>query len=84
MKVSTLMLLLSTFDPDADVILQKDAEGNGYTDCHGAKPAIVHRKYGRLIEEVYDPEWTAEDAGLDEDEWHEILETHKRSVVIFP
>lgn len=39
MKVSELIALLNDLDPDVIVVMQKDAEGNGYSPCDGAEAA---------------------------------------------
>ncbi len=43
MKVKQLIKILSEFDQNADVILQKDPEGNGFSHLEGAD----HRADGR-------------------------------------
>lgn len=40
MKVKELIELLQGQDPEAEVILQKDAEGNGYSPLAGADPSL--------------------------------------------
>lgn len=40
MKVQELIELLQGQDPEAEVILQKDAEGNGYSPLAGADPSL--------------------------------------------
>jgi len=37
--VKDLLELLIRFDPSLLVVLQKDAEGNGYSPCAGGEPA---------------------------------------------
>ena len=37
MTVEQLIQLLQSFDPTAQVILQRDSEGNGYSPLHGAE-----------------------------------------------
>jgi hypothetical protein len=39
MKVHELIALLSALDPESPVILQKDAEGNGYSPLSGLQAA---------------------------------------------
>jgi hypothetical protein len=37
MKVKELVELLQTFDPNAEVILQRDPEGNSHSPLHGSE-----------------------------------------------
>lgn len=39
MKVSELIDVLKAMNPEAVVVIQKDAEGNGYSPCVGAEEA---------------------------------------------
>lgn len=39
MNVKDLINLLSAYNPDLEVVLQKDSEGNGYSPLSGAAPA---------------------------------------------
>lgn len=71
-------------NPDVELVLQADPEGNGYERVHGVDFDIVYVE-GRCEAEVYDRSWTAEEAGLDEDEWEEIKRTHNGGyAVIYP
>lgn len=83
MKVKDLIELLQTMPEDADVILQKDAEGNGFSPLEGADADCVYVPYNTWCGEVYDTRWTADDADMDEDEWNDLLSL-PRSVVLFP
>lgn len=38
MKIRDLIAELSKLDPELDVVIAKDAEGNGYSPCSGAWP----------------------------------------------
>lgn len=82
MTVGELIEELKKFDPNMEVVLQKDPEGNGYEYLSGADPQ------GIVIEEefnidVYDGNWTAEEAGMDEEDWQHYL-TLPRSVILYP
>lgn len=69
---------------DCDIILQKDAEGNGYEELRGIGEVIAikdRRGYG--YDNIYDLDWTADDCGLEEDEWEE-LKKQKKSFVLYP
>jgi hypothetical protein len=82
-KVKQLIKLLSSFDPNADVILQKDSEGNGYSPLSGADHDAVYVADETWSGSVYSTSWTAGDACMDEDEWARLMK-RKRCVVLFP
>ena len=82
MKVKKLIEELSKLDPEAEVILQKDSEGNGYKSLYGVDGnAVTIREDGEYS--VYDADWTADEADMDEKDWNKILKK-KRSVILFP
>lgn len=83
MKVKRLIELLSTFDPDSVVILQKDAEGNGYSPLEGADHEAVYVPDSTWSGIAYSTNETADDACMDEDEWKKHMKK-KRCVVLFP
>jgi len=66
------------------IVLQKDAEGNGYSPLSGCERAIYIAEetwWG----EVYNPDWSSEDAGLEEDEWEQLkTEKDKQCIVLWP
>lgn len=91
MKIGEFVQLLAGFDPEAEVVLAKDAEGNSYrligevwedgAFCqseNAARPGEV---------EVYGISWNAEQVGMDEeneDEWNEWKRHGVRCVVLYP
>lgn len=83
MKVKELVAELQEMDPDAEVILQRDSEGNGYSPLAGADSDCIYVKNNEWDGAVFDTTWTAEDADLTEDEWEEMLEL-PRCVVLYP
>ncbi len=83
MKVKQLIEILSAFDPESKVILQKDGEGNGYSPLAGADNNAVYIPRTTWWGEVYHTTWDAYDAGMTEEEWSEILQ-RPRCVVLFP
>ena len=68
MKVKELMEYLRGFDPEMEVILQKDSEGNGYSPLAGVDDQAVYVAESTWRGEVYDLGWSAEDADMDEEE----------------
>lgn len=83
MKVKELIEALMVLDPDMEVILQKDAEGNGYSPLAGADPDGIYIPETAWYGYVYDSNWTAEEADMDEDEWEEMLE-RPRALILHP
>jgi len=84
MKVKDLIKQLSEMDPELDVIMQKDAEGNGYSPCAGADNDAIYVAETTWSGEVWTPSWSAEDADMEEDEWDEFKQKHPRCVVLYP
>jgi len=83
MKVKELIEQLYTMNPDAEVIMQADAEGNGYSPLAGADHNAVYIAENTWSGELYDTTWTADDACMEEDEWQDIL-AKPRCVVLYP
>lgn len=83
MKVKDLIRELQLLDPEMECIVQKDAEGNGYSPLAGADPNGIYIAETTWYGEVYDATWTAEDAGMDEDLWETMLRK-PRCVVLYP
>lgn len=83
MKVKDLINALSSIDPDVEVILQKDAEGNGYSPLRGADSEAVYIADSTWSGEVFSTDWSADDACMNEEEWNEI-KAKSRCVVLYP
>ena len=83
MKVKELIEVLQTLDPEMECIVQKDSEGNGYSPLAGADSHGIYIAETTWYGDVYDSNWSAEDADMDEEEWEEILKM-PRCVVLFP
>jgi hypothetical protein len=83
MKIRELIKELSALDPDMEVIMQKDSEGNGYSPLEGLDPNAVYVAESTWHGDVYDTSWTADDACMDDEEWNEILDM-PRSLILFP
>jgi hypothetical protein len=83
MKVKDLLQVLQTCDPEAEVICQEDAEGNGYAPLAGADNEAIYVPASIYCGQVYSTDWTAEDADMDEKDWKKILKK-KRCVVLYP
>lgn len=83
MKVHELIALLQTYDPELPVILQKDAEGNGYSPLDGADDDVVYQPENDWSGTVHTMSAGHDEACLDLDEWEELLKAGK-CVVLWP
>lgn len=83
MTVKELIEALASADPEAQVILQRDGEGNGFSPLEGADLGAVYKPDSTWSGTVYDTKWSAEDAAMDPDEW-ETLKAKPRCVVLYP
>jgi hypothetical protein len=74
---------LAELPEDAEVILQKDGEGNGYSPLYEVDGEAVYVAETTWSGTVYSTAWTANDADMDKEEWAEIL-AKPRCVVLAP
>ena len=80
MRTHELAKLLLEY-PDMEVIMQKDEEGNGYKPLRGVDFDCM---FDKETEEVFSTEWSAEDAGFEEDDWEEFKNNTPTCAVLFP
>ena len=71
MNVKELIEYLKGFDPETEIVLQKDSEGNGYSLLAGADEGF-YVPDSTWSGEFYDPEYTIDDFCMDEDEFAEM------------
>lgn len=83
MKVKELIEQLNSMDPEAEIILQKDGEGSGYSPLSGADHNAVYIPGCTWAGDVYSTEWTADVAGKTDGEW-EVIKAMPKCVVLFP
>lgn len=83
MKVKELIRELQLLDPELEVILQADGEGNSFSPLEGTDENCVYVAETTWSGELYDTTWTADEACMHEDEWAEILKK-PRCVVLYP
>ena len=83
MTVKELIEELRTMPQDAQVILQKDTEGNGYSPLAVVDGNTVYIAKNSYMGEAYDCSWTAEEACMSEEEWASII-AQPRCVVLAP
>ena len=83
MTVKELKEAISNLPDEMEVVLQKDAEGNGYSPLAGADSDAVYIPDSTWSGEVYSMEWTADDACMSDDEWKEI-KSKPRALILWP
>lgn len=84
MTVQELRRELANLPDDMLVILQKDAEGNGYKHLRIVDPdGIIACDHKEWELEIYDGSWSYLDAGMDFDEW-ESWKEEPRCLVLSP
>ena len=64
---------------DANVILQRDPEGNGYSPLRGADPESIY-----VGGDVYDTGWSAGEADMDPESWEVLKRETPTCVVLYP
>lgn len=83
MKVRELKRILENLPDTMEIILQKDAEGNGYSPLRGADPFCIYVPENTYSGSVFSVETSAEHNGLEENEW-EKLKKKPKALVLFP
>lgn len=83
MKVLELKKAIEALPDDMQVIMQKDGEGNGYSPLSGADPDGIYRAESTWSGDVYDANWSSEDAAMDDDVWED-LKKQPRCLVLYP
>jgi len=77
MTVKELKKELAKFPDDMELVLQIDPEGNGYHEVRGIDGDGIMTEDN----ECYDATWTADEAGMEEEEWKEFLKKPRVGVV---
>jgi hypothetical protein len=83
MKVKELMRLLEKENPESEVILQKDSEGNGYSPLYAVDGDAVYVPASTYSGDVFSLEWSADEACMPEPAW-EAMKQQPRCVVLAP
>lgn len=83
MTVKELKDAILNLPDEMEVILQSDAEGNGFSPLCGIDTDCVYIPETTWHGQVYSTEWTADDACMEEDEWEEIL-SKPRALILYP
>lgn len=83
MRVKALLEALSGANPEAEVILQQDAEGNGYSPLYAVDVDAVYVPDCTWSGTAYSMEWSASDADMSRSEWA-VVKAMPRCVVLAP
>ena len=71
-------------NPDVELIMQKDSEGNGYSPMSGIEFDVVYVPDSTWSGEVYSKNYSAEYNGMEEDEWAALKNTNSGYAVLAP
>lgn len=77
MTVGELKILISNVPDETEIILQKDAEGNGFSPLSDADSNCIYLEDSSYSGNVYSLTWSADDVLMSEDEWNEMKKTPK-------
>ena len=72
-------------NPDVELIVQKDSEGNGYSPLSGVDFNVIYVADSTWCGECYDADCGAEDAGMEKKEWAALKRKYKnKHAVLYP
>lgn len=83
MTVKELKDQINDLPDEMEVILEKDAEGNGYSPLSYVQPEAVYVPKTTYYGEAYELGWSAEVAEVTEEQWEEIKK-RPRALVLCP
>lgn len=83
MTVKELKEAIADLPDDMEVILQKDAEGNGYSPLYRASSNAVYIPETTWYGEVWWADWSADDACMSDEEWEEV-KLKPRALILRP
>lgn len=72
MTKAELIEALKDVPDSTQIIMAKDSEGNGYSPLADVDINCVYTGRNSYSGDIYDTRWTADQAGVYEDEWEEI------------
>ena len=83
MKVKELIKELSELDPDSEVIMQSDSEGNGYSPLYCVDGNAIYVPESTYSGAVYSKDWSAEDCDMGKAEYKKFMK-QKSCCVLAP
>ena len=84
MTVGELLKALENLPPETQVIVSKDSEGNEFSPLWCVTSNSIYIPDTLWSGDVYDTNWSAEDAGLEEEQWAAIKRNHPCCCVLVP
>lgn len=83
MTVKELKEAISRLPNEMQVIVQKDAEGNGYSPLAGVDADAVYVPNSTYSGDVYSTNWTAADAAMSQSDWDK-TKMMDRALILYP
>jgi hypothetical protein len=68
-------------DPEKEIIIQRDSEGNGFSPLDGADDQCIYSELGM---EVYDINWSANQVHMEEEVWKQFKKNNIPCIVLYP
>jgi len=84
MTVLDLKKMIESLPDGMQVILQKDAEGNGYSPLSGCDLNCIYIPSSPWHGEVYDTQWTADDAMMPAQAWESMKNEQAKCLILYP
>lgn len=84
MTVRDLIAELEKLPPESQVIIQKDAEGNGYSPLADVDGNAIYQPYTTWAGKVLSADWTAEEACYAGHDWEKFKADNLRCCVLAP
>jgi hypothetical protein len=84
MKVKELIERLKNVDPEAELIMSKDAEGNSYSPLSDVEANTFYIPESTWCGQIYYFDSSADDNGMEEFEWAEFKKDKTRCVLLVP
>lgn len=83
MNVKELKHAIKNLPDEMEIIIQKDAEGNGYSPLEDVDFDVIYIPDSTWSGDIYPMEFSAEDAGIEESEWEKIKKK-PRALILYP
>ena len=84
MTVQELIAELKKLPPESQVIMQKDAEGNGYSPLAAVDGNAIYQADTTWHGHVMSTDWTADEACYDGSDWEKFKADNPRCCVLAP
>jgi hypothetical protein len=84
MTVKDLKELIANLPDDMEIVMQKDGEGNEFSPLSGMDSNCYYVPEETWYGKVYSEFFSADDNGLEEEEWQRIKNMIPKALVLFP